>query len=303
MSDSYRHILIIADLEGSSGCWNYAASAFLTDEWCQACLQMSRDVNRVVSALFDAGVERITIKDFHRTGYNLFPELIDSRTTLISGYRRGPIPGIGKPMDTQAVMFLGMHAASGSDGFLAHTLTSRIARLEVNHRLLAEIELFAASLAPWEIRPIFFSGCPVACKQAAAVVENIHCFSIDKSQGPESFDYGSWRSALAQAAVRSLSNQKTRPYEPVGPFDARVTMRDGEAVAARLARRWKFEQLGAQIRIRSASFHRLYRELIRLCYLTPVIEKALPLALAAFNLKGRIGIIRARKRLKRRLKR
>jgi len=96
-----------------------------------------------------------------------------------------------------------------------------------------------------------------------------------------------------------LSNHKTRPYEPVMPFDARVTMRDGEAVAARLARRWKVEQVGAQIRIHSASFQQLYLDLIRLCYLTPAIEKVLPLALAAFNLKGRIGIARARRRLKR----
>ena len=299
MPDPYSHILIIADLEGSSGCWNYTASAFMTDEWCRACLEMSRDVNEVVGALFDAGVKSVTIKDFHRTGYNMFPELIDSRATLISGYRRGPIPGIGNPTGAQAVMFLGMHAASGSDGFLAHTLTSRIARLEVNQRLLAEIELFAASLKPWKIRPIFFSGCPVACKQAAAVVENINCFPIDKSRGPEGFDSVNWRSDLAQAAVKSLSNHKTRPYEPIGPFDARVTMRDGEAVAARLARRWTVEQVGAEIRIHSASFQQLYLDLIRLCYLTPAIEKVLPLALAAFNLKGRIGIARARRRSKR----
>jgi D-aminopeptidase len=299
MSDPYTHILIIADLEGSSGCWSYAASAFLTDEWCQACLEMSRDVNSVVSALFDAGVKTVTVKDFHRTGYNMFPELIDSRATLISGYRGGSITGIGNPLDVQAVMFLGMHAASGSDGFLAHTLTSRIAHLEVNHRLLAEIELFAASLAPWKIRPIFFSGCPVACSQAAAVVDNINCFPIDKSRGAERFDTRNWRSALAQAAVESLSNRKTKPYEPLGPFDARVTLRDGEAAAFRLARRWKFEQAGAQIRIQRASIHQLYMELIRLCYLTPAIEKVLPLALAAFNLKGRSGILRARRRLKR----
>jgi D-aminopeptidase len=299
MPDPFSHILIIADLEGSSGCWNYSASAFMTDEWCRACLEMSRDVNAVVRAVFNAGVKSVAIKDFHRTGYNMFPELIDSRATLVSGYRRGPIPGIGNPKGAQAVMFLGMHAASGSDGFLAHTLTSRIARLEVNQRLLAEIELFAASLAPWKIRPIFFSGCPVACKQAAAVVDNINCFAIDKSRGPENFDSGSWRSALAQAAVKSLSDCKTKPYEPIGPFDARVTMRDGEAEAARLARRWRFEQKGAQIRIRSGSFQQLYTDLIRLCYLTPAIEKALPLALAVFNLKGRIGIARARRRLKR----
>ncbi|MEJ2729337.1 MAG: M55 family metallopeptidase [Deltaproteobacteria bacterium] len=303
MPDPYTHILIITDLEGSSGCWSYTASAFMTDEWCRACLEMSRDVNEVVRSLFDAGVKSVTIKDFHRTGYNIFPELIDSRATLISGYRRGPIPGIGYPPDAQAVMFLGLHAASGSDGFLAHTLTSRIARLEVNRRLLAEIELFAASLAPWKIRPIFFSGCPVACKQAAAAVENINCCAIEKSRGRERFDSGSWRSALAQAAVKSLSNYKTRPHEPIGPFDARVTMRDGEAEAARLARRWKVDQAGAQIRIRSAGFRQLYLELIRLCYLTPAIEKVLPLALAAFNLKGKIGIMRARSRLKWRLQR
>ena len=299
MPDPYSHILIITDLEGSSGCWSYTASAFMTDEWCRACLEMSRDVNEVVRALFGAGVRSVTIKDFHRTGYNMFPEMIDSRATLISGYRRGPIPGIGNPMAAQAVMFLGMHAASGSDGFLAHTLTSRIERLEVNRRLLAEIELFAASLAPWKICPIFFSGCPVACKQAAAVVGNISCFAIDKSRGPERFDYGGWRSSLAQAAVKSLSNRESKPYEPIGPFDARVALRDGEGEAARLARRWKVEQAGAQIRIRCASFQQLYLELIRLCYLTPAIEKVLPLALAVFNLKGRIGIVRARRRLKR----
>ena len=303
MQHPINNILIIADLEGSSGCWSYTASAFLTDDWCRACLEMSRDVGRVVSALFDAGVKSIAIKDFHRTGYNLFPELIDSRAAIIPGYRRGPITGIGNPNDAQAVMFLGMHAASGSGGFLAHTLTSRIARLEVNHRLLSEIELFAASLAPWGIRPIFFSGCPVACEQAAAVIENINCFPIDKSCGSENFDFGTWRSALAQAAVKSLTNHKTKPYLPVGPFDARVTMRAGVAEAARLARRWKFEQAGAQIRIYSASIHQLYLELIRLCYLTPTIEKVLPLALMAFNLKGRIGIIRARRRLKRWLQR
>lgn len=299
MPEPYRHILIIADLEGSSGCWNYAGSAFLTDEWCRACLEMSRDVNSVVRALFEGGVKTITIKDFHRTGYNLFPELIDSRANLIPGYRRGPIPGIGDPAGARAVMFLGMHAASGSDGFLAHTMTSRIARLEVNQRLMAEIELFAASLAPWKIRPIFFSGCPVACQQAEAAVENIDCFPIDKSRGAEGFDPHGWRSALAQAAVKSLSNRKTKPFEPVGPFDARVTLRDGEAAALRLARRWRYEQSGAQIRIQRASIHQLYMELIRLCYLTPAIEKVLPLALAAFNLKGRSGIVRARRRLKR----
>jgi D-amino peptidase len=299
MPNPYTHILIIADLEGSSGCWSYKASSFLTDEWCRACLEMSRDLGTVVSALFRAGVKTIIIKDFHRTGYNLFPEMIDSRATLISGYRRGPVPGIGHHHHAQAVMFLGMHAASGSDGFLAHTLTSRIARLEVNHRLLAEIELFAASLAPWGIRPIFFSGCPVACQQASTVINNINCCPIDKTQGAKSFDARTWRSELARAAVRSLDNHKTLPYVPIGPFDATVTLREGKAVAAKLARRWKLEQQDNRINIHAADIHELYRQLIKMCYLTPVAAKILPLAMIAFNFWGRSGIWRARRRLKR----
>jgi D-aminopeptidase len=194
-------------------------------------------------------------------------------------------------------MFLGMHAASGSEGFLAHTLTSRIARLEVNHRLLAEIELFAASLAPWGIRPIFFSGCPVACQQAEAAIDHIDCFRIDKSGGAKNFDARIWRSKLARAAVRSLENHKTVPYAPAGPFDATVTWREGKAAAAQLARRWKLAHQDKRIFIHAADIHELYRQLIKLCYLTPAVTKILPLALMAFNFWGYIGIWRARRRL------
>jgi D-aminopeptidase len=299
MSKRLSHILILADLEGSSGCWSYQASSFLTAEWAQACLGLSRDLSSVVRALFNAGVETVLIKDFHRTGYNILTELIDPRAVIVSGYRRGPLPGIGSPDKAEAVMFLGMHAASGSQGFLAHTLTSRIARLTVNDRLLAEVELFAAALAPWNIRPIFFSGCPVACEQAAAAIENLHCFAIDKSCGPDNFDADTWRSSLAQAAVRALSNDQTKSYYPVGPFGARVTLREGEAMAARLASRWKLQHSGAQIRIHANQMDQLFRTLIRLCYLTPFTQKILPLALMASNLRGLFGILWARRRLNR----
>ena len=143
MTDRYKRILIIADIEGSSGCWSYRASSFRTKEWARACLGMTRDVNAVVQALADGGVEYIRVKDFHRTGYNLIPELIDSRAKVIHGYRAGPVPGIGDPGDVDAAMFIGMHAASGTSGFLAHTLTSRIAKLEINGEPLPEINLFA----------------------------------------------------------------------------------------------------------------------------------------------------------------
>ena len=294
----YKNVLIVADIEGSSGCWSYAGSAFKTRQWVSACLAMCRDVDAVGRRLFQEGVQQVIVKDFHRTGYNLLPERIDPRCRIVSGYRRGPVPGIGNPSGVEAVMFLGLHAASGTDGFLPHTLTSRISRLLVNGKPLPEIALFAASLAPFGIRPIFFSGCPVACKQAEDVIRGIDAFSIEKSRSTEDFDVRRWRQALATAAAASLQNSGVTPYLPEGPFHATVTMRDGQAVAARLARRWGFEVRGADLLIRAENIHSLYRDLIRLCYLTPLVERLLPLSLALFNLQGRFGLAWLRRRLK-----
>ena len=298
MAKETKNILIIADIEGSSGCWDYSGSSFMTQQWGRACVDMTLDVDGVTRALLDAGVEQITVKDFHRTGYNLLPEMLDSRVKLVCGYRQNPVPGIGDPGTAQAVMFLGMHAASGTGGFLAHTLTSRIEKLLVNEQPMAEIELFAASLAPFGIRPIFFSGCPIACRQAQQCVANIDVYAIDKSCGVEKFDKPSWRSGLARCAVEALKNNSTRPYLPAGPFEAVVQMRNGRETAARAAKRWGYRHEDRRIFIRTDDIHQLYLNLIRLCYLTPLIERSMPASLFMYHLWGRIGRLWVRRRLK-----
>lgn len=283
-------ILIIADIEGSSGCWSRRASEFRTKEWALACFEMSRDINAVAAALFDAGVKSVTIKDFHRTGYNLLPELVDRRARLVHGYRRAPVPGIGDPRGADLLLMIGMHAASGSGGFLAHTLTSRIARLEVNGKLMCEAELFAASLAPYGLRPVFLSGCPVACSQAEDMIPGIHTCRIDKSGGPGAFRHQEWRQLLSGRAVESLRNRSAAPFMPSGPFSARVTMRDGEEVARSLARRWKLGYDRDVIAIEAADIVSLYLSLIRICYLTPAVEAILPAGLLLYNAMGRAGL-------------
>ncbi len=298
MAVRLKRILIIADIEGSSGCWNYRASSFLTREWGRACVEMTRDVNAVVQTLFSCGVEHIRIKDFHRTGYNLLPERIDSRAEIIQGYQDGPVPGIGDPGMSEAIFFLGMHAASGTDGFLGHTLTSRIARLEVNAKPLAEIELFSSALAPFGLKPLFFSGCPVACEQAAATIENIAVYPIDKTMGRQQFDVEMWRSGLAKAALAALENALVDPYRPVGPFRALVKMRDGEAVAQKIANRWQLDRRQDEILFNVNDMRELFMLLIRICYLTPLVEKTMPFGLAAYNLWGRFGLAWIRRQIR-----
>jgi D-aminopeptidase len=293
----YRHILILADIEGSSGCGSYRASSFLTRPWANACAAMSRDVDAVVTGLFNAGAQQVTVKDFHRTGYNLLPEMIDRRARIVCGYCQGPIPGLGDPKDADAAMMIGMHAAAGTLGFLPHTLTSRLASLVVNGRPLAEVELFAASLAPFGIPALFFSGCPAACAQARERIEGIHTLPIDKTISPETLDTDRWRQHLAQAAVESLTNVCVMPYRPAGTCHAEITIRDGAAAAAKMADPWGFKRCGAAVRIDAENIHDLYTSLIRLCYLTPLAEKTLPLSLDLYNLVGRLGRLWVRRQL------
>jgi D-amino peptidase len=298
VSTGVDHLLIIADIEGSSGCWRYKDGCFMSPTWPRACAAMTADVNAVVRALFDQGVRSVRIKDFHRTGYNLLREGIDARATLVSGYRQGPIPGVGDPGPAQAALFLGMHAASGSRGFLAHTLTSRISDVRVNGRHLAEIELFAAALAPYGIRPLFFSGGQSACAQARRRLPGIHTFSIDKQGGPAALDKSNWRRRLARAAVDSLSRPTLPPpYRPTGPFKAAVNFRGGPRAAKHHAAPWGFTYRGATVFIEAETHDDLYRRLVRLCYLSPLAKRTLPLSLWLFNLRGRLGLAWARRRL------
>lgn len=127
-----KRIFVIADIEGSSGCLTRESAKFLGRGWPGACLDMSLDVSTLAHALLDAGVDQVHIQDFHRTAYNIFPSLVPPGAGLSQGYRPGPVPGMGNPGQFDALMMLGMHAPSGTRGFLAHTLTSRIKAVLIN---------------------------------------------------------------------------------------------------------------------------------------------------------------------------
>lgn len=288
-ASAYRKVLIVADIEGSSGCWHYRDSAFMTRSWAQACKAMTADVAAVAHALLASGVERVAIQDFHRTGYNLLPERLPATVEVLQGYRDGPVPGMGDPRPADAALFIGLHAASGTPGFLAHTLTSRLAELRVNGRILPEVQLFAASLAPLGIVPIFFSGCPEACRQAQSVVPGIATQAIDKTNGCRGFDAVAWRRELA-AAAGALTRPAPRFWPPAGPLHTVIRLRPGPQAAQTLAKRWGFEACDDQIHFTAPDVHALYRNLIRICYLTPWSEKHARWLLPLFNQQGRFGL-------------
>ena len=130
------------------------------------------------------------------------------------------------------------------------------------------------------------------------IIENIAVYPIDKAVSRQRFDAALWRSGLAKAAVAALENDIAVPYRPQGPFRMLVKMSAGEMVARKIAHRWKLDCRQDEILINTGDMHELFMHLIRICYLTPLVEKMLPLSLAAYNLWGRFGLAWMRRHIR-----
>ncbi len=288
-------VFVIADIEGSTGCLQRSDAQLFNDGWVRACVEMSHDINCLGQRLLSGGAGKIRVKDFHRTGYNLFRELIDSRIELDQGYQAEPIVGIGTVEGFDTLIMTGMHAASGTEGFLPHTLTSKFASVTVNGQPITEAELFASSLAPAGLIPAFFSGCGVACRQAADAIRGMHTFVVDKPlhEGAQQI-----RTRLADAAAQAIDQIQGRPFQLSGPFNAVISMRDGEAAAAKLRKRWQMQGTNAEIFFSCPDANSLYRQMINLAYLTPFTKAHLNIALKAADISGRLAHYWARRRAK-----
>lgn len=262
---------IVADLEGSTGAWTKAHTLLATPEWQEARVELTRDLNAVAGALFERGVKGVVVKDFHRTGYNLIPARLDRRVKLVSGYYTGPAVGYGKLHGADFALFVGLHAAGGNGkGFLAHTLTSRIAEILVNGKRICESELFATVLSAFRVPLAFFSGCPAACQEVKERMNWVVTCAIlkdplvyqDRNKREEFIHQareGLRKSILAIPTVEGLPLFAMKP-----PFDCQVIFQ--EEAEARKMNAWGFPQEGRIIRFHSEEFLEMYENLLKVAY-------------------------------------
>ncbi len=261
---------VVADLEGSTGAWT-KAHTLLGSEWQEVRVELTRDINTVADALFERGVGGVVVKDFHRTGYNLIPSYLDKRIKLISGYYTGPAVGYGKLYGADFALFVGLHASGGNEkGFLAHTLTSRIAEILVNGKRICEAELFATVLSAFRVPVVFFSGCPAACQEVKERINWVVTYAIPKD--PVVYKDADKRRGYIASMRKGLGEKIKEIPDPEGlplfvmkpPFDCEVVFQE-EAEAVRM-NAWGFAQDGRAIRFHAEEFLELYQNLLKIAY-------------------------------------
>jgi D-amino peptidase len=262
---------IVADLEGSTGVWTKAHTLLGTSEWQEARVELTRDINAVTESLFERGARGVVVKDFHRTGYNLIPAYLDRRVKLVSGYYAGPAIGYGKLHGADFALFVGLHASGGNaEGFLPHTLTSRIAEIRVNEERIFEAELFASVLSAFGVPLSFFSGCPAACGEVAEKMPWVVTFAIAKDPGvyKDKIQRDEYIQRMRQGLkekVREIKKPESLPlFSMHPPFECRVIFQ--EETEARRRNPWGFPREGKVISFHSEQFLDLYQNLLKIAY-------------------------------------
>lgn len=262
---------IIADLEGSTGAWSKAHTLLGTSEWQEARVELTKDINKVAQSLLEEGIKEVIVKDFHRTGFNLIPKYLDKRIKLVSGYYLRPVIGFGNLYRADFVLFVGLHASGGNEqGFLAHTLTSRIAQILINGQRVSEAELFASILSLYKVPVAFFSGCPAACQEVSAKMPWVITYPVfkdlslyqDKKKRNAYMD--KLRKGLGEK-VKEINNPAKLPlFSLLPPFDCQVIFQ--EEKEARRRNPWGFIQQGKVIKFQAHQFLEMYQNLLKIAY-------------------------------------
>ena len=174
-------IYIFADLEGISG---ISGDAYVNGEFAAAGRQlMAEEINLCAAACFEAGAQRVIVRDGHGGGVNFSSSQLDRRVELVQGVTPGKrFLGIE---NASGLILLGYHAMAGTSGaILEHTYSSKtIMNLYLNGRVIGEIGMDAAIAGEYGVPVILVTGDDKACKEAEEWIPGVKTCCVKEGYG------------------------------------------------------------------------------------------------------------------------
>jgi len=267
-------VLLLYDMEGISEATRAAFVRNGTEEYAQARVSLTADVNAAIAGLKAAGVSEIIVVDGHGSGNSASPDILEDRLAsparMIS--RDAPFDIYMDSYDSSfdAIVAVAMHAGAGNAaGFLSHTYSGRGVEYRVNGEPFNETMILAMGGARFKIPLIAVSGDDQLEKEIRrslpgtryAVVKH----AVDRSTA-EPLARAEIDRRITEAAFEGIKNLgQAGLIERRGPFRFAVSFRTEEAaIAAAQAAGTGFVRDGTTVSVRADDFVDGYRKSIRL---------------------------------------
>ncbi|MDD2486259.1 MAG: M55 family metallopeptidase [bacterium] len=222
-------IYVCTDLEGISGVVNFDQSGRDGKgvEYERARRLLTNEINTVVDACKEAGVEKIVVNDGHGSGYNfIIEELHPEGEYIIGGNRKRSFEGMDD--DSDGVIFLGYHAMAGTEnGILDHTQSSRSwYNYQINGISMGEVGQHAVLAGHKKIPVILVTGDTAVCKEAKELLPDVETVAVKEGYSrtcARIIPPLKTQAMIREGVKKSLGRIKTmRPYEIEFPARIRI---------------------------------------------------------------------------------
>lgn len=214
-SANHPKILIIYDMEGVSGVSHYEMVDFKhPEDYARGREFLTGDVNAAIRGLATGGAGSIWVQDGHGSGNTKEPDLLvdkmDPRARFdFRAYHFDPYD-TGLDGSVDAVVCIGMHARTNTDGYQAHTSDDRIS-YRINGVDFTETHIIALSAARWGIPVIMVSGDNILGEQLKPDFPEME-YAVVKTAKSRAVAVPGLPAVLPAAAVRAGKESFHRPF-------------------------------------------------------------------------------------------
>ena len=239
-------IYVETDLEGISGVVNFDQTGRDGKgvEYERARRLLTNEVNTVVAACKEAGVEKIIVNDGHGSGYNFIVEdLHPDGEYVIGGNRKRPFAGVGGDFD--GIILLGFHAMAGTENaILDHTQSSRSwYSYWVNDVKMGEVGQEAVIAGTIGIPIILITGDTAVCNEAKELLPDVETVVVKEgySRTCAKIIPPSVSQAMIKKGVKKALAQikKNKPYKTKFPARIRIEFQTTDVADGYERNGWK----------------------------------------------------------------
>jgi len=175
-------ILISTDIEGIAGLFDRSLLDQSKPTYEQVCELLTKEINIVAKACFDAGATHVVIADGHGAGKNILIDQLDSRVTLYNE-KKGPLSMMDGVQETDFTIFLGYHGMAGKENsFCAHTnSTITVAEVKLNNIPVSEGHINAMIAKHFNNKVILSLGTNNSAQELAPHIPTLPTLTVKES--------------------------------------------------------------------------------------------------------------------------